>query len=133
MGVLAGEPEGELVKPGAADDHRPGLLQSLHRSCAPDCVMAVEGRSAGRHSALVIDQILEGDWDPGQGRGVPPAFDGDIDLAGPGQGPLVIEVGECVERGLGGVRCIERFLHSVNSRDTKHVGDASEATVDLTR
>ena len=63
--VLAGEPEGELVEPGPPDDHRRRLPPA-----APTAVALlsardpIEGRPAGRHPALMIDQVLEADRRP---------------------------------------------------------------------
>jgi hypothetical protein len=77
-------------------------------------VVAVEGGAGGGDPAFVVDQILQTDGHPGQRADdlsplLPP-----VDLVGAGQGLLVVDEGESVQRPLGGVRRIQSFPNPVD-------------------
>jgi hypothetical protein len=89
------------MEPGPPDDHGTGCLQPFHDGGAARGLNAIEGRTTGGHPTLVVDEVLETDGDPGQRPWVRTALDGDIELGGSCHRPLVIDLREDVERGLG--------------------------------
>ena len=101
MRVLAGEPEGELVEPGAAHDDGARVLESLHRRGRLCGHHPVEGRPAGCDPVFVVDEVFEADRSAGERAGITAARDDLIDFGGPGQCALLIDQDEGVELGLG--------------------------------
>lgn len=75
MGVLRGEPEGELVEAGATDDDRTCRFQGLNAWGGGRSGVTVERRAAGGDPAPMVDQILESDRNPGKGAGARRSID----------------------------------------------------------
>jgi len=66
VGVLGGEPEGELVQAGSAHDDCAGPFQPPDAWGRLDGPMAVEARPGRRHVAGMIDEVLESHWHSSQ-------------------------------------------------------------------
>jgi len=102
------------VQTGSADDDGTGGLEPVDNRSGLGGLLAVERRAGGRGAVRVIDQVFETDRHPGQRPRVPTRGNDGIEVQGPGQGTLVIQVGECVQVALSGVGCIEGILNSVD-------------------
>ena len=64
--VLTREAEGEFVQPGPADNDGTCLLETTDNRRRPIGRLAVERGTCSRCEALLVDQILDGEWDSGQ-------------------------------------------------------------------
>ena len=79
------------MEAGSTDDHRSVCIQPSHHRSVGGGGFDQERGSGGGDEPLLIDKVLEGHRDAGQGSRVRPGGYRMVDGLGPGKGPIRIE------------------------------------------